>query len=68
MDQSTNPFADIGDMETFYERVAPLNLGCGWRIEDRDPGSGGYSSPGASELPVRAQFKAWLGYMQDGMA
>ncbi|MBT3887500.1 MAG: cupin domain-containing protein [Rhodospirillaceae bacterium] len=45
MDQTSNPFADIGDMETFYERVAPYNLGCGWRSEDRDPGGKTYSSP-----------------------
>jgi gentisate 1,2-dioxygenase len=45
MDQSTDRFADIDTMESFYERVEPLNLACGWRTQDRDPGGSTYSSP-----------------------
>ena len=34
---------------------------------DRPGNEGTLASPGTSELPMRNQFRAWLGYMSGGM-
>lgn len=64
----------FGDDVAIFERVQAglesggiewLNVERGLGLDGADAGTGGMVSASASELPVRAQLRAWQGYMSE---
>jgi gentisate 1,2-dioxygenase len=43
MAENNHQFADVGNLDEFYELVEPLNFACGWR--NRQPDGGSFRSP-----------------------